>query len=71
MAHKMMLKPQEVERMATHEHRTAARFAADYLMYWRLRRLSCPGHFKEYEVERRIKAWVEMSAWWHRINNVR
>ena len=44
-----------------------ADFVANYMMYWRLRSVSCPGHFKQPEIDRRIRAWIEMSIWWEKI----
>ena len=45
-------------------HQLSANFATDYLLYWKVRLLSCPEHFKQSEIDRRMRAWVEMSVWW-------
>ena len=47
---------------------SSANFATDYLLYWSARRLSCPGHFRQSEIDRRMAAWVEMMLWWGRLN---
>ena len=39
-------------------------FTTDYLLYWKIRSLSCPEHFKQLEIDRRMAAWVEMALWW-------
>lgn len=46
----------------------SANFATDYLLYWKVHSLSCPEHFKQSEIDRRMAAWVEMSVWWRRLN---